>query len=308
MSRITLAVSDVRSPFPAVQRALPQSRRAFLATTGALVASAIVPARAEPGPARLIDTNVTLGRWPFRRLPLDETPALVAKLRAHGVTQAWAGSFDALLHKDISAVNARLTAECRAQGGGLLLPFGAINPMLPDWERDLGRCAELHGMRGIRLHPNYHGYTLADPIAERVLALATGRGLVVQIAVIMEEDRTLHPLVNVPATDCAPLPARLARVPGARVQILNAFRTLRGKPLAALAEAGVSFEIATLEGVAGIERLLAEIAGMKLLFGSHAPFFYFESAKLKLQESALSDGQLAAITAKSASALLRFEE
>ena len=45
----------------------------------------------------MIDTNVYLSRWPFRRLPLDETPALVAKLHEQGVEQAWAGSFDAVL-------------------------------------------------------------------------------------------------------------------------------------------------------------------------------------------------------------------
>jgi hypothetical protein len=280
-------------------------RRQFLATTASAVAAAtLAPAGSAQPAAGLIDTNVTLGRWPFRRLPLDETPALVAKLRAHGVTQAWAGSFEVLLHKDLSSVNARLAAECRAHGDGLLLPFGVINPMLPDWESDLRRCAEEHGMRGIRLHPNYHGYTLADPVAGRVLALTAERRLVVQIAVIMEEERTLHPLVNVPATDCTALPALLARVPGARVQLLNAFRTQRGKPLAALAEAGVSFEIATLEGVAGIERILGELAGLKLLFGSHAPFFYFESAKLKLRESALSDAQMRAVSVENAAALL----
>jgi len=285
------------------------NRRTFLATTaGAAAATAIsAPDPAAPKSAALIDTNVTLGRWPFRRLPLDETPALVAKLRAHGVTQAWAGSFDALLHKDISAVNARLAEECRAHGDGVLLPFGAIHPMLPDWEADLRRCVETHGMRGIRLHPNYHGYTLADPVAERVLALATEHRLVVQVAAIMEEERTLHPLVNVPPTDWAPLAGLATRVPGARVQLLNAFRNLRGKPatvLGPLAAAGIPLDIAMLEGVAGIERLLGEVPGVRLAFGSHAPFFYFESAKLKLQESALSDAEFSEISGGHASALI----
>ena len=280
-------------------------RRQFLATTaGAVAAVGLARASAAPTPAGLIDTNVTLGRWPFRRLPLDETPALIAKLRANGVTQAWAGSFDALLHKDLSAVNARLAAECRTHGDGLLVPFGAINPMLADWESDLRRCVEVHGMKGIRLHPNYHGYTLADPPAARVLALAAEHGLVVQIALAMEDERTLHPLVKVPPTDAAPLPALIARVPGVRVQLLNALRTLRGKPVATLAAAGVRFEIATLEGVAGVGRILSEIGDDRLLFGSYAPFFYFESAMLKLQESVLSAAQLQALTVANARALL----
>jgi predicted TIM-barrel fold metal-dependent hydrolase len=288
-------------------------RREFITTTAGVTVAALAHTpevrAAQPPPATaykaaLIDTNVSLGRWPFRRLPLDDTAALVAKLHANGVTQAWAGSFDALLHKDISAVNARLADECKRHGGGVLLPFGALNPMLPDWEEDLSRCTEAHKMRGVRLHPNYHGYKLGDPIFERVLQLASERDLIVQIAVIMEDERTLHPLVNVPPTDAAPLAPLLKRTPKARVQLLNAFRTLRGKPVQELAAAGVRFEIAMLEGVAGVGKQLDEIGATSLLFGSHAPFFYFESALLKLKESALSAPQLAAVSAESAKAFL----
>lgn len=289
-------------------------RRCFLAvTTGAMAAVIAHPHDAaadesKPAPSRgseFIDTNVTLGRWPFRRLPLDETPALVAKLRANGVTQAWAGSFDALLHKDIATANARLADECAHRGEGMLIPFGALNPTLPAWEEDLRRCVELHKMRGIRLHPNYHGYKLGDPIFERVLQLASERDLAVQIAVVMEDERTLSPLVNVPPTDPAALVSLMGKFPHARVQLLNAFRTLRGNPVLDLAAAGVRFEIAMLEGVAGVGKLLAEIEPARLLFGSHAPFFYFESAKLKLHESTLSVAQFAAITSENAHALLR---
>jgi predicted TIM-barrel fold metal-dependent hydrolase len=284
------------------------TRREFIAANAGALALVFANAPSiradEPKRPALIDTNVSLGRWPFRRLPLDETAALVAKLHANGVTEAWAGSFDALLHKDITSANASLADECAQRGGGILVPFGAINPMLPNWEEDLRRCAEVHKMRGIRLHPNYHGYKLSDPIFERVLGLATERGLIVQIAVIMEEERTIHPLVNVPPIDTTPLPSLTQKFPGARVQLLNAFRTLRGKPLLELATAGVHFEIATLEGVAGVGNLITQIPGERLLFGSHAPFFYFESAALKLKESALTDAQLAALTHDNALRLL----
>ena len=288
-------------------------RREFIAlATGAMAATLVHPSDARANEAQpaitrspaLIDTNVSLSRWPFRRLPLDDTPALVAKLRANGVVQAWAGSFDALLHKDISAVNVRLADECARLSEGVLIPFGAINPSLPDWEEDLRRCAEVHKMRGVRLHPNYHGYKLSDPIFERVLQLATERGLIVQIAVSMEDERTIHPLVNVPPTDTAPLAPLLKRFPKLRVQLLNAFRTLRGAPVQTLAKAGVRFEIATLEFVAGVGKILAEIDQASLLFGSGAPFYYFESALLKLKESPLSGAQLAAVSAESARAFL----
>ncbi len=275
------------------------SRRGFLQAAATVTAEIAFQTSRAPGAeasaGAIIDTNVFLGQWPFRHEVLNSTAALVARLRANGVAEAWAGSFDALLHKDISSVNARLAQECQRNGDGLLVPVGAINPMLPGWEEDLRRCVENHRMPAIRLHPNYHGYRLDAPVFERVLALADERNLLVQISVIMEDERTIHPLVNVPPTDTAPLSAALEKFPKMRLQLLNSFRTLRGLPVLSLAARGVRFEIATLEQVAGIATLLEKFPPQNLCFGSYAPFFYLESAKLKLQESALNPAQMQAL-------------
>ena len=248
--------------------------------------------------AGIVDTNVSLGRWPGRRLPFDETKALVVKLRSQGVTQAWAGSFDGLLHKDLASVNARLAEECRKHGRGSLLPFGSVNPVLPAWEEDLRRCHEVHHMPGIRLHPNYHGYKLHDPVFARLLDLAASRGLIVQLAVVMEDERTQHPLMRVQHVDATALVTLLASRPNLRIELLNWSRAVNATLLPKLSAAGqVYFDIATLEGVGGVARLLKQVPPERVVFGSYAPFFYFESALLKLKESALSEADLTAVRA-----------
>jgi len=240
----------------------------------------------------LIDTNVTLGRWPFRRLPLDDTPALVAKLRKHGVTQAWAGGFDGVFHKDLAAANARLADECRKHGRGWLVPFGSVNPKLPGWEEDIRRCVEHHNMPGLRLHPNYHGYKLDDPDFAKLLSLASERKVVVQLALSMEDERMQSPLARLPHVDAAPLVALVQKFPRLPVVLLNWHRAVNADLLRKLAAAGeVFFEIATLEGVGGVAKLLAQFPLPRVLFGSFAPLFYFESALLKLKESSLNEQQ-----------------
>jgi hypothetical protein len=261
---------------------------------------------ARPGDAAepSIDTNVYLSRWPFRRLPGDEPAELVAKLRGRQVQRAWAGSFDGLFHRDLAAANDRLVRTCRELGDGLLVPFGAVNPTLPDWEDDLRRCHELHGMPGIRLHPNYHGYPLDDPRLARLLELAIGRRLIVQLALSMEDERTQHASARVPHVDAMPLARLVSHTPGLRWVLLNAFRALRVDQVGPLAAAGdVYFDIAMLEGVGGVSRLVEQVTAARVLFGSYYPMFYFESAALKVQESPLSGADRAAILAGNAGRL-----
>jgi hypothetical protein len=244
----------------------------------------------------IVDVNVSLGRWPFRRLLGDDPAALVAHLRRHGVTQAWAASFDGLLHRDIGAVNARLAEDCRTHEAGFLVPFGTVNPALPDWQEDLRRCHEVHGMRGIRLHPNYHGYRLDEPVAADLLASAAQRGLLVQIALVMEDERTQHPLLRVPPVDPKPLTDLAARIPGLRLVVLNGNRLPK---LPALRD------IAMVEGIGGVRRLIDEAGLEQVLFGSHFPLFLFESAALKVKEAGLDAGQTAAIFEANARRLMR---
>jgi len=288
------------------------SRRDFIRTTtvaAAVAAGGLAPCATQAagahGASALIDVNVSLSRWPCRRLPLDDTPALVAKLRSQGVKQAWAGSFDGLLHKDLAAVNARLAADCRKHGRGLLVPFGSVNPMLPAWEDDLRRCQEEHKMPGIRLHPNYQGYKLDAPVLARLLDAARERGLIVQLVVSMEDERTQHPLMRAPHVDVAPLVALVVSRPDLRIVLLNWSRGVNSALLTKLLAAGqVHFDIATLEGVGGVANLLKQVPADRVVFGSHAPFFYFDSALLKLKESALSELQLASVRADNARRLL----
>ena len=94
-------------------------------------------------------------------------------------------------------------------------------------------------MLGVRLHPNFHGYNLSDPQFERLLVAATERNLLVQISLGEEDDRTQSAIAKAPSADGTPLAAILKKHPKARVQLLNAFRTLRGKPVLDLAALGV---------------------------------------------------------------------
>lgn len=253
----------------------------------------------------IVDVNVHLGRWPFRRVKGDEPAELIAQLKAHGVQSAWTGSFDALLHRDIAAVNARLAEDCQRHGKELLVPFGTVNPALPYWDDDLGRCRERHHMPGIRLYPAWHGYRLDHPAFAALLKAAAVQGLIVQLALRLEDERTLHPLLRLHPINLTPLMELVASLPRLRLVLLNPSEAANADYLKKLIRAGqVYVDIATVEGLGGVAQLLQTVPADRVLFGSHFPFFYYESAVLKLRESKLEPAQERVIRYANAKRLL----
>ncbi|MEW6157268.1 MAG: amidohydrolase family protein [Verrucomicrobiota bacterium] len=288
-------------------------RREFLRSAGCITSALamtmpMASARSEAAsPSRrngCIDVNVHLFRWPLRRLPLDETDRLAAHLRKHGITEAWAGSLEVLLHKDLGSANARLAAECRRHGRGLFRPFGTINPQWPDWEEELRRCIEVHRMPGIRLFPNYHEYPLTDPKLRQLLELARQSGLIVQIAGTMEDERMMHPHWRVPPVDFAPLPELLKDLAGLKLVLLNALKNPRADWLRAVELSAIGLDLAMLEGIGAVGRFLESFPKARLMFGSHAPLFYIESSVLKLKESPLTAAQQQSLQFENARLLL----
>ena len=275
-------------------------RRALQFSATASTALIGVKATAADNPLEIIDTNVHLGRWPFRRVPLDDARKLSKKLTSLGVREAWAGSFEALLHRDVRSVNARLASACAAST--LFQPIGAINPTAVDWKEDLRICIEQHGMFGVRIYPNYHGYTLASSNFRQLLAAVAKLGCLLQIAVAMEDTRTQHPSVRAADVDVSPLPDAMKQHTEATVQLLN-FRP-RASDLAGLAETpNLYFDTARVESTDGVP-VLAQAAPARTLFGSHAPLLIPEAAVIRVHESnRLSADELRAVYQISAGSL-----
>ncbi len=253
----------------------------------------------------IVDTNLAVGPYPFRHLPLADPAAMAKFLKDKGVVRAWTGSTDALLHRDVRGVNDRLAVACQTHGGGILVPFGTVNPKQPGWEDDLKRCADVHKMPGLRLHPDYHNYTLADPVLPPLLEAANAKKLVVVIVGRMEEERVQHPVFHVTPAAFGPLPPLLQPLPDLKVVMANWRLDPMSDGFAAFARVpNLYFETAMIEGLGKTARLVERVGAGRVLFGSHAPVFVWESAQLKLREAALRDEDAAKVRADNARALV----
>ena len=270
----------------------------------------VVSSSQAPG---IIDTNVNLFSWPFRALKYRDTSALVAKLKRHRVIEAWAGSFEALLSKDMSGVNARLAAECAKHAPGFLIPFGSVNLAWPDWQEDVRRCHETHKMPGIRIYPGYQPFDLDHPGMESLVKMSAERGLILQVVFGMEDPRVHHPIINVGPVTFGPLLKAVKGTPNARIELLHFSGPSRGEDLSQfMGEASTFMDISRLEGNGAVGRMIGSITGLpsarvpveRIVFGSHAPYFPLETAILKLIESPLDAEQLQAVMRGNARRLL----
>ena len=279
-----------------MDRRQPTRRDSLRSLTAGTIATAL-PAVAKSGPSpEVIDTNVSLFQWPFRRVPNDLPAALSFHLTRLGITEAWAGSFEAILHRDISSVNKRLANACRRYP--LFRPVAAINPVLPGWERDLRLCKEEHRMHAVRLVPGYHRYALTEPFVERLLRQSAAKGMLVQIAVTLEDERTQHPSFRSINVDLSPLADLVSRVPRSRIQILN----LRGRvPRELQALNQIYFDTSRADSTDGVPKRISETGANRVLLGTHAPLLIPAASLIRLHESGqLSGVQLTAVTSANA--------
>ncbi len=235
----------------------------------------------------IVDVNAHVGQWPFGFLELSRPKALVKRLGASGIGQAWVASLEGLLHRDLDAVNQR-TVQRTAPFPETLVPVGVVNPLAPDWQTTFQRCVHRWKMPVVRLYPGYHGYQLDHPRVGQMFAAAAKARVVLQVVVRMEDPRTQHPLVRVPDVNLAPLQARLRAFPEVPVVLLGAMRSVSPRMLRSMRNWGLVYvEHSMLEGLGALERLMEDFSPARVLFGTHAPLFVPEAAVLKLTEAAL---------------------
>ena len=191
---------------------------------------------AEPPPEEpaavpeIIDSNVHLFEWPFRKLKYDRTEALIAKLRRHRITQAWAGSFEAVLHKQLDAVNRRLAEECRdarrraadphRQRQPGLARLGGRPAALSRAIRHARACGSTRPITATRsITPSCSGCSARRPSAGCWSRSSCGwktSGCIIR--------RSMAPVVN-----ASPLLDVLKKVPAAKVQLINADTVFRAE-------------------------------------------------------------------------------
>ena len=239
---------------------------------------------------KVFDVNLSVGRWPFRRLPLENPARLTAALRAAGISGGLVRSLEAPFAMNIYEANDELYDLCRNHPE--LIPVPAVRPDFGLW-RDIKAPAAA-------LFPSYHQYSLLDPGTLEMVGALLEKKILPMIVIREEDERGQHPLCKVPPVPVAEINRLAEHFPGKPIAALNAyageFRFFTAPNLYA--------DLAFSETFPALAYTVENFGTERLLFGSHAPFFCLHSELSKLDWPQLSPEQISNISSKKIERLL----
>ncbi|HEV2296796.1 MAG TPA: amidohydrolase family protein [Tepidisphaeraceae bacterium] len=234
----------------------------------------------------LLDANGWLGHYPFRAVP-DNTPeALLRLMDRHGIAQAVVSSLHSVFYTDAHSGNEEL-AQWTSGHRDRLIPCATLNPAFPGWERDLRQCCDEWGMRGLRLFPTHHRYSLTSPQCLDLVRAATERALHIAIPLRLEDRRQQHWMDVTAEVRLAEIAALARACPEANILVLEAIGVETSDFVRdpSLASARVYFEFSRMATVLQrtIPMLLERLGAQRLVFGTGMPLKLPGPALLKLQ-------------------------
>lgn len=253
----------------------------------------------------MIDVNVFVGAYPWRRLPGTSPEAVLAAMERVGVLEAWVTHLPSLFWKDPAEGNGWLyrTAERLPP----FRPVPVVHPGLPRWEHDLAE-AVARGVPAVRCDPGFLGLAATGPEVVRLVQAAGDAGVPLLSAVRLEDGRGRHPLDVAPELSPAAVRSWVRSHPGARFVITHAEREfIEQVHFGATPEEAqrIWWDISWIWGPPEdhLAMLLATVGRGRFLFGSGQPLRLAETPLARLDLLDLSPADLRAILTDNAGIL-----
>jgi predicted TIM-barrel fold metal-dependent hydrolase len=239
----------------------------------------------------ILDMNALLGRWPFAPLKYDNVDGILTLMDRAGIDKAVVTSLNSVFYYDCEIGNREVGEACK-QYPDRFIPLAVINPNLLLWRDHLKECIEEYGIKGLKLHPDYHKFSLLERKTAEVMHEARRLELPVYIQTSLLDMRH-HPgyclVSEVPISEVAQAVDRYSEntfiVGGGQwfmqkaVQLVNSVR--KNKSLYIVTDGcGGPFD--------GLGTLVEQIGSSRLLFGTRIPILYAEASKLVIEQSEIS--------------------
>ncbi len=246
----------------------------------------------------VVDTNFLVGTCPFRRVA-SEPKDLVELRQSAELDRAIATGFRSLLYYDPLAGLDEDLAQYETLADWLYF-YAVVNPEFPELEAQVTRAAESRQVAGVRLFPTLHHYDLNSERTLAALELAAAHQLPLNLAARLFDGRVAPRCVHQGEVDTATLSSFLeqaAAVSGATVILsMFFFSELTALELDWRQFPNVYLDLGCAKpNVASLDQLASWFPPERVLFGTGAPYYYWQGSRLGLEGSRLTPAQQEAI-------------
>lgn len=255
----------------------------------------------------IIDVNVLLGNWPFRRLPHTDAAEIRKILKESGITKAVVGSVDAVLFRNVQDGNEILyKAICKYRD--FFIPAATVNPSYAGWQKDYKRAIK-EKVAAIRLHPEYQGWNLLDSSSFELFQACSRDSLPVILTAEIEDVRQRHPLDKPVDWTAWQIRQILEKIEGLRILIVNA-RAERIREVSLTLDEKrrkrVFFDTSGLWGPLAdeISLCIGQVGISQFVFGTHAALKTPEASLIKLRLSEIPEKEKRKIFEENVRALM----
>lgn len=234
----------------------------------------------------LIDSNSYIGHWPFLQLKYNNFPALTERMKEFGTDMSVVSSLNGIFYKNTQFANEELFDEIRSKKSyqDRFIPFAVINPIYNGWREDFETSVTKLGMKGIRLHPIYHGYELDNPFCTELVKMARDRGLPISLSLRMVDSRPSSWLDVEKEWTLADVMPIIRAVPDAKFMIVNLANSvaLNEKDTELFKKSNVIMDTSG-RNVLDLGGLLKTFGKEKFCFGTHSPVLDYVTGLLRIE-------------------------
>lgn len=246
----------------------------------------------------IIDVNAFLGEWPFRNLR-GEVNTLLRLMAKCGVDIALVSSLNAVFYKDCEEANMWLWHDLQKTRG--LAGICTINPSFPDSLEHLDECIDEMGMVGVKIHPNYHGYSLENDTVSQFFKECSKKNVPVIIPLRIQDERSHHPSSKVPPIPAAQAVSVAKKNPSLKIIICNArSNEISGILTKADSLNNLYITFSWVQSLNFIEKAVRKVGCNRMLWGSNFPLNYMEPMLRQITESNIGDREKEKILAENA--------
>lgn len=240
----------------------------------------------------LVDLNAYVGHWPFHELQHNTCGGLLKRMDEFGVDLTVVSSINGIFYKNTLPANRALHDEINSNKSfrNRFIPFAVINPLYGGWRKDLETCFGKFGMKGVRLHPQYHDYTVSDPGCVELVKRVRDRGLPIAFSVRMVDNRQRSWMDLEQEWALKDILNMVREVPDAKYLILNVANGvgLSSEDTALVRSAKILFDTSG-RALSNLPDLLEKYGRDKFGFGTHAPILDYLTGLLRIESMRTSE-------------------